>query len=239
MASPPNPADQLQPVVRDQPANLRPIYRVKEIFYTLQGEGAHTGRPAVFCRFTGCNLWTGRDPDRHRGRGSCAQWCDTDFVGTGPDGGTFPTATQLAARIRDTWPTRRRGRPYVVLTGGEPTLQLDAALVDALHHAGLEIAIETNGTRPVPAGVDWICVSPKAGTRLKQTSGDELKLIYPQPGAEPDRYDSDPTLQFARLTLQPLDVPHLADNTRAALDYCLTNPQWSLSLQTHKFTGIR
>jgi 7-carboxy-7-deazaguanine synthase len=211
-------------------------YRIKEIFYTLQGEGAQAGRPAVFCRFASCNLWTGRERDRHR---AICQFCDTDFVGTnGPDGGVFRTADGLAAAVDVRWPAEPddAGRRYVVCTGGEPLLQLDAAAVTALHRRGFEVAIETNGTFPAPAGIDWICVSPKAGADLRLVAGDELKLVYPQPGAEPERFEA---LGFTNFLLQPMDGPDLAANTRAAVEYCLAHPRWRLSLQTHKLLGIR
>jgi 7-carboxy-7-deazaguanine synthase (Cx14CxxC type) len=217
------------------------MYTVKEIFFTLQGEGAQTGRPAVFCRFTGCNLWSGHDGDRPR---AVCKFCDTDFVGVSADGGRFATAADLAERVRDTWPgaTRRNRsraeRPLVVCTGGEPLLQLDTPLVDAFHAAGFEVAVETNGTQPAPAGLDWICVSPKASAPLRLTSGDELKLVYPQaePEAQPERFTH---LAFRLFSLQPMDGPDLAANTRRALDYVLTHPQWRLSLQTHKQLGLR
>ena len=210
-------------------------YTVKEIFYTLQGEGAQTGRAAVFLRFAGCNLWSGREEDRES---AVCSFCDTDFLGTGPDGGRFADATALARAVVDQWPwMRTRGaRPLVVCTGGEPTLQLDAALIDALHEAGFEIAIETNGTRVPPGGIDWICVSPKAGAPLVLTRGDELKLVYPQPGAEPERFEQ---MEFRHFFLQPMDGPELESYTRAALAYCLEHPRWRLSLQTHKLLGIR
>ncbi|GAA0742669.1 7-carboxy-7-deazaguanine synthase [Dactylosporangium roseum] len=211
------------------------MYRVKEIFYTLQGEGSHAGRPAVFCRFTSCNLWTGRERDRHR---AICQFCDTDFVGTdGPGGGRFATATDLAAAVAKAWQglEHPRSRRYVVCTGGEPLLQLDNAAVDALHAEGFEVAIETNGTRPAPDGIDWICVSPKAGADLVLTSGDELKLVYPQPGAMPERFEH---LNFTRFLLQPMDGTEREANTAATVSYCLEHPQWQLSLQTHKFLGI-
>ncbi len=207
------------------------MYTVKEIFYTLQGEGYHAGRPAVFCRFTGCNLWTGREHDRVK---AICRFCDTDFVGTGPDGGKFATATELADRIASVWP--RGDRRYVVCTGGEPLLQLDAPLVEALHARGFEVAVETNGTQPAPAGLDWICVSPKAGAPLVLTAGNELKLVFPQEGAEPERFVE---LGFEHFFLQPMDGPLADVNTRAALAYCLAHPRWRLSLQTHKFLGIR
>ena len=211
------------------------MYKVKEIFYTLQGEGTHAGRPAVFCRFASCNLWTGREEDRHR---AICQFCDTDFVGTdGPGGGRFATAADLAAAVAKAWQglPHSRSRPYVVCTGGEPLLQLDHAAVMALHAEGFEVAVETNGTRPAPAGLDWICVSPKAGAELVLTSGDELKLVYPQPGALPELFED---MAFTSMRLQPMDGPDQEANTRAAVAYCLTHPQWQLSLQTHKYLGI-
>ncbi len=208
-------------------------YFVKEIFYTLQGEGAHAGRPAVFCRFSRCNLWTGREAERAR---AVCNFCDTDFVGTdGEGGGRFPTPEALAAAVAARWPGG--GRPYVVCTGGEPLLQLDDAAVAALHAAGFEVAVETNGTQAAPVGLDWICVSPKAGAPLVLTAGHELKLVYPQPkaGAEPEVFEA---LDFASFRLQPLDDEHNAEHTAAAVKYCLDHPQWSLSLQTHKTLGI-
>jgi 7-carboxy-7-deazaguanine synthase (Cx14CxxC type) len=209
-------------------------YAVKEIFYTLQGEGAHAGRPAVFCRFAGCNLWSGREVDR--GVATC-NFCDTDFVGTdGPGGGRFATASELAARVTAAWPSDAgQGTPYVVCTGGEPLLQLDAAAVDALHAEGFEVAVETNGTQPAPAGLDWICVSPKAGAPLVLRAGDELKLVYPQQDAEPESYRG---LAFRHRFLQPMDGPRLRENTAAAAAYCLAHPGWRLSLQTHKLIGL-
>lgn len=210
------------------------MYSVKEIFYTLQGEGFHSGRAAVFCRFSGCNLWTGREADR--GRAVC-QFCDTDFVGVGPDGGRFATAEALALAVRACWPgANPGGRPYVVCTGGEPLLQLDSEAIAALHGVGFEIAIETNGTLPAPADIDWICVSPKADATLTLTSGNELKLVYPQLGAPPERYAD---LDFEHFFLQPMDGPQTAENTALALAYCLAHPQWRLSTQTHKVLGIR
>jgi len=214
-------------------------YTVKEIFYTLQGEGANAGRPAVFCRFAGCNLWTGRERDRAT---AVCTFCDTDFVGVGPDGGRFTTAEALAAAVRDRWPAeawRAPGvRPLVVCTGGEPLLQLDAALVAAFHAAGFEVAVETNGTQPAPAGVDHLCVSPKAGAPLLLRAGQELKLVYPQrePEAQPERFEE---LAFDRFYLQPMDGPDVAENTRRAVAYCLAHPRWRLSVQTHKVVGIR
>ena len=210
-------------------------YAVKEMFLTLQGEGFHTGRAAVFLRFTGCNLWSGREADRAKGPGGCSRWCDTDFVGTdGDGGGCFPTADALADAVAARW-TMREGRPFVVCTGGEPLLQLDVALVDALHTRGFEVAIETNGTLSPPPGVDWVCVSPKADSGLVLTEGHELKLVYLQVGAEPERFES---LSFAHRFLQPMDGPERAENTRRAVAYCLAHPQWRVSLQTHKVLGI-
>jgi 7-carboxy-7-deazaguanine synthase len=207
-------------------------YSVKEMFYTLQGEGARTGRPAVFVRFAGCNLWTGREQDR---AGAVCQFCDTQFVGTdGDGGGKFETAEALASAASALWPGG--GAPYVVCTGGEPLLQLDAPLIDAFHNAGFEIAIETNGTLPAPAGIDWICVSPKANAAFVQRSGHELKLVYPQENADPARFSS---LAFEHFFLQPMDSAERERNTRAAIAYCLENPPWRLSLQTHKLLGLR
>ena len=210
-------------------------YAVKEIFYTLQGEGAQAGRAAVFCRFTGCNLWSGRQADRGRGPGGCSAWCDTDFVGTdGPGGGRFATAAALAAAVIGAW-RGDGGRPLVVCTGGEPLLQLDDAAIAALHGVGLEIAIETNGTVAVPAGVDWVCVSPKAGAPLVVTGGDELKLVYPQPGVEPAAFEH---LGFRHWFVQPLDGPDVAAATAACVAHCLAHPRWRISLQTHKLLRI-
>jgi 7-carboxy-7-deazaguanine synthase len=264
------------------------MYSVKEIFYTLQGEGAQTGRAAVFCRFAGCNLWSGREADR---TSAICQFCDTDFADTnGPGGGKFSSAKELAAAIAEQWRSPARpglkietggtqhfgrgenanagphstpvacatfaqgrlstrpsaaayglaqddhpDRKFVVCTGGEPLLQLDAALIEALHSLGIEIAVETNGTLPAPAGLDWICVSPKAGATLVQRSGDELKLVYPQSGAQPEQFAS---LAFRHFFLQPMDGPAREANTQAALRYCLEHPQWRMSLQTHKLLGI-
>lgn len=208
-------------------------YAVKEIFYTLQGEGAYTGRPAVFCRFAGCNLWTGREQDR---QAATCQFCDTDFVGTdGPGGGRFPTAEALARAISEAWPSESTERRFVVCTGGEPLLQLNSGLIAALHQAGFEIAVETNGTLRPPGGLDWLCVSPKAGTELVIRSGDELKLVFPQPGADPAEFED---LAFRHFFLQPMDGPDREANTAAALQYCLAHPRWRLSLQTHKLLGI-
>jgi 7-carboxy-7-deazaguanine synthase len=209
------------------------MYSVKEIFYTLQGEGAQNGRAAVFCRFAGCNLWSGREADRAT---AICNFCDTDFADTnGPGGGKFLSADSLAAAIEEKWPSSNSGKPFVVCTGGEPLLQLDAPFIDALHARNFEIAVETNGTIAAPAGLDWICVSPKADTALKQLSGDELKLVYPQPGVDPARFKS---LTFRHFFLQPMDGPNREANTQAALRYCLDHPQWRLSLQTHKMLGI-
>jgi len=234
------------------------MYAVKEIFYTLQGEGAHTGRAAVFCRFAGCNLWSGREDDRAT---AICQFCDTDFAGTnGSGGGKFTLAADLAAAVMEAWAAGAAGKATkdpsntpvangassfapddrhlgrsVVCTGGEPLLQIDEPLIDALHAYGFEIAVETNGTIAAPPGLDWICVSPKAGAALQQRTGDELKLVYPQPGAEPTAFEA---LSFRHFFLQPMDGPCREANTRAALRYCLDHPRWRLSLQTHKLLGI-
>ncbi len=210
-------------------------YAVKEIFYTLQGEGAQAGRAAVFCRFVGCNLWSGREEDRAK---AICNFCDTDFLGTdGPDGGKFETEVVLADRIEKTWQaTSPSGSKFVVFTGGEPLLQLDPLLMDAVHGRGFEIAVETNGTVAAPRGLDWICVSPKAGANLVQTHGDELKLVFPQAGARPEAFEH---LAFRHFFLQPMDGPRRQVNTEEALRYCLAHPKWRLSLQTHKFVGIR
>ena len=228
-------------------------YTVKEIFYTLQGEGAQSGRAAVFCRFSGCNLWSGREEDRSR---AVCQFCDTDFVGTGPDGGRFKSAGELADAIDRCWegdgrssgdtrtpevggfPERSAGvaRKYVVCTGGEPLLQVDEKLITELHARGFEVAVETNGTKPAPQSLDWICVSPKAGAPLVQKSGSELKLVYPQEKAPPEEFER---LDFRHFCLQPMDGPHTAANTEAAIEYCLRHPRWRLSLQTHKLVGLR
>ena len=207
-------------------------YKIKEIFYTLQGEGGQSGRPAVFCRFSGCNLWSGREEDRHK---AICQFCDTDFWGTdGENGGRYPDADVLASKIASLWPAPE-GKPYVVCTGGEPLLQLDAGLVAALHRRGFEVAVETNGTVAAPEGIDWLCVSPKAGTELLVKAGSELKLVFPQPGAEPERFAG---LDFEYFFLQPMDGPDAARNTQLALEYCLKHPRWRLSLQTHKILQI-
>jgi 7-carboxy-7-deazaguanine synthase len=210
-------------------------YMVKEVFYTLQGEGAQTGRPAVFCRFAGCNLWSGREQDR--AKATCT-FCDTDFIGTdGAGGGKYATADLLADRILATWPREAApgGRPYCVCTGGEPLLQLDAPLIAALHARGFEVAVETNGTCEAPSGIDWICVSPKSSGALKLRAGNELKLVYPQAGAHPEGFTD---LQFAHFFLQPMDGPELAANTEQAIAYCKASPRWRLSLQIHKLLGI-
>jgi 7-carboxy-7-deazaguanine synthase (Cx14CxxC type) len=221
------------------------MYIAKEIFFTQQGEGAQTGRYAVFLRFAGCNLWTGRETDRAN---AICDFCDTDFVGVGPDGGRFATAEELADTVAARWgrssvssvsslsSAQLPTNPYVVCTGGEPLLQLDEPAIAALHARGFEIAIETNGTQPAPPGIDWICVSPKADAPVVLTSGNELKLVYPQTKAPPERFAA---LDFDHFFLQPMDGPHLAENTRAAAGYCAAHPQWRLSIQTHKLVGIR
>jgi len=209
-------------------------YSVKEIFYTLQGEGLNAGRPAVFCRFAGCNLWSGREEDRAL---AVCRFCDTEFVGTdGTLGGKFAQAAALADRIAAQWPSTATAHRFVVLTGGEPLLQVDAPLIDALHAHGFEIAVETNGTLPAPAGIDWICMSPKAGAPIVQTRGHELKLVFPQAELMPPAVAH---LQFSHFLLQPMDGPDRLANTRAALEYCQAHPQWRLSLQTHKILQIR
>lgn len=211
-------------------------YAVKEIFFTLQGEGANSGRPAVFCRFSGCNLWTGREQDRAK---AICQFCDTDFVGTdGSGGGKFASTAELADSIASHWPTdsSSRARPLVVCTGGEPLLQVDGALIEALHERGFEVAVETNGTQLPPDGVDWICVSPKANTDLTLRRGHELKLVFPQVAARPEQFEE---FDFKHFYLQPMDGPNQAENMELAVRYCLEHPQWRLSLQTHKLLGIR
>lgn len=208
-------------------------YQVKEIFRTLQGEGAQAGRAAVFCRFAGCNLWSGREDDRATAQ---CRFCDTDFIGTdGEGGGKFDTPQALAAAITQAWDATSRDHAYVVFTGGEPLLQLDEALLDALHEAGFVCAVETNGTLALPKGVDWACVSPKADTKLVVCAGDELKLVFPQDGLDLARLEA---LAFTHFFLQPMDGPHLAEYTAAAVAYCQTHPRWRLSLQTHKFIGL-
>jgi 7-carboxy-7-deazaguanine synthase len=226
-------------------------YTVKEIFYTLQGEGAQTGRAAVFCRFSGCNLWSGREEDRSR---AVCQFCDTDFVGTGPDGGRFTSAQELATAIDRCWmggvshtnseegaetladSQPAASRKYVVCTGGEPLLQVDESLISELHRRDFEVAVETNGTRPAPRSLDWICVSPKAGAPLVQTTGNELKLVYPQDNAPPEKFEH---LDFRHFFLQPMDGTETAANTERAIEYCLRHPRWRLSIQTHKLVGLR
>jgi len=208
-------------------------YAVKEIFLTLQGEGAHAGRAAVFCRFAGCNLWSGREADRDE---AVCKFCDTDFVGIdGTLGGRYASAAELAETIAGQW-TGSAANRYVVLTGGEPLLQVDAPLIDALHACGFEIGVETNGTIAAPEGLDWICVSPKGGSDLVLRRGHELKLVYPQALAAPEAFEG---LAFERFSLQPMDGPEVAENTVRAIDYCLRHPQWRLSVQTHKSLGIR
>ena len=208
-------------------------YSVKEIYYTLQGEGGQAGRAAVFCRFAGCNLWTGREADRTK---SICQFCDTDFVGTdGPGGGKFASPGALAGAVARHWGGGDRRPRMVVCTGGEPLLQLDKPLVDALHALGFEVAVETNGTQLAPGGLDWVCVSPKAGADLVLTRGNELKLVFPQPGAMPERFTG---LDFQHFFLQPMDGPERKRNTQSAVEYCLQHPQWRLSIQTHKVIGI-
>lgn len=211
-------------------------WSVREMYYTLQGEGVRAGRPAVFLRFSGCNLWSGREKDRNS---AVCRFCDTQFVGTdGPGGGKFQTADDLADAVATLWPAGDgNARPYVVCTGGEPLLQLDTGVIEALHARGFEVAIETNGTLPAPPGIDWICVSPKAGAEVVQRSGHELKLVYPQQEAQaqPERFAN---LAFEHFLLQPMDCDERERNTRAAIDYCLRHPQWQLSLQTHKILGI-
>jgi len=210
------------------------MYKVKEIYYTLQGEGAHSGRPAIFCRFTGCNLWSGREVDRAK---AVCQFCDTDFRGTdGINGGQFKTAKALAEKVMSLWPENKKGgKPYVVCTGGEPLLQLDETLVKAFHKVGLEIAIETNGTCEAPPGIDWICMSPKANSEIILKKGNELKLVYPQPGAMPELFED---YDFEHFFLQPMDGLDGEYNTKVTLEFCLQNPQWNLSIQTHKYLKI-
>ncbi len=207
-------------------------YKVKEVFYTLQGEGAQSGRPAVFVRFSGCNLWSGREEDRHK---AICQFCDTDFRGTdGFNGGTY-TADELASLAASLWGDMHAGKPFIVCTGGEPLLQLDEPLVEAFHAAGFQVAVETNGTCLPPSNLDWICVSPKAGAPLVLKQGHELKLVFPQPDAPPELFES---LEFEHFFLQPMDGPQIEQNTRLAVEYCLKHPRWRLSLQTHKILHI-
>jgi 7-carboxy-7-deazaguanine synthase len=208
-------------------------YSVKEIFYTLQGEGTHAGRPAVFCRFAGCNLWSGRESDR---AGAVCKFCDTDFVGTdGERGGKYADCAALADVIDTLWPAAHAASKFVVFTGGEPLLQLDAALLDVMHERGFEVAIETNGTMPVPDGVDWVCVSPKMGAELRVRKGNELKVVVPQQGQVLKEYEA---FEFDHFYVQPMDGPALDDNTRLAIDICKSNPKWKLSIQTHKLLRI-
>lgn len=208
------------------------MYSVKEIFYSLQGEGAQAGRASIFCRFAGCNLWSGREQDRAQ---AVCDFCDTDFIGTnGQNGGKFATAEALCDFLQSLWPDTAEA-PYIIFTGGEPALQLDQTLVDCCHHYGFEVAIETNGTKPLARGIDWICVSPKADTELLITQGHELKLVYPQPLAQPERFDS---LDFEHFYLQPMDSPTRLIHTQQVIDFCKQHPKWKLSLQTHKTLGI-
>jgi len=209
------------------------MFQVKEIYYTLQGEGARTGRPAVFCRFTGCNLWTGREKDREK---AVCNFCDTDFVGVdGPGGGKFNDSKELLAAISNCWP-KDLEQKYVVLTGGEPALQINQDFIGGLHNIGFEVAIETNGTLPIPSNIDWVTVSPKSNSVLKIESGDELKLVFPQEGVDPRKFQN---LPFKNFFLQPLDGEERTINTQKTLQYCLENPLWNLSLQSHKYIGIR
>ncbi|KXJ55086.1 MAG: 7-carboxy-7-deazaguanine synthase [Neptuniibacter sp. Phe_28] len=209
------------------------MYSVKEIFYSLQGEGAQSGRASIFCRFTGCNLWSGREQDRAT---AVCSFCDTDFIGTdGQNGGKFQTASDLCAFLRTFWPSDSNTPPYIIFTGGEPALQLDQHLVDECHQHGFIIAIETNGTKPLPTDIDWICVSPKADAKIIITSGDELKLVYPQALAQPEQFEA---MDFTEFYLQPLDSPARPMHTKAVVDYCLQHPRWKLSLQNHKVLGI-
>jgi 7-carboxy-7-deazaguanine synthase (Cx14CxxC type) len=209
-------------------------YSVKEIFYTLQGEGANAGRPAVFCRFSGCNLWNGRESDRAT---AVCKFCDTDFVGTdGSNGGKFKQAADLVDAVERLWPKADEKRRFVVLTGGEPIMQVNQALVEAFHARGFSIAVETNGTLPPPQGIDWLCVSPKAGSELVIKSGQELKLVFPQPGMDPNQFTD---YDFEHFYLQPMDGILQRENTARAIDYCMRHPRWNLSVQTHKMVGIR
>ncbi|MFA6699167.1 MAG: 7-carboxy-7-deazaguanine synthase [Thiomicrospira sp.] len=208
-------------------------YQIKEAFYTLQGEGAHSGRPAIFCRFSQCNLWSGREQDR---ADATCRFCDTDFIGTdGQNGGRFDSAERLCQHLLSLWPNNANSHPFIVLTGGEPLLQVDQTLVDCLHQYGVEIALETNGTKYPPQGIDWICVSPKAGAPWLLTQGNELKLVYPQPGLLPEQI---PLQGFEHYYLQAMDNAQQPQNLRAAIDYCLQHPKWKLSLQTHKLLGL-
>lgn len=209
------------------------MYSVKEIFFSLQGEGAQSGRAAIFCRFTGCNLWSGREQDR---ASAVCDFCDTDFIGTdGQNGGKFSTAEELCKYLRSFWPLHSATPPYIIFTGGEPALQLDQDLVDTCHDFDFEVAIETNGTKPLPDGIDWVCVSPKADAEIVITHGDELKLVYPQPLAKPEQFSA---LEFEHFYLQPMDGPDRKKVTEATIEYCMQHPQWKLSLQNHKILGI-
>jgi len=220
-------------LILDVKDKRRMAYSVKEMFYTLQGEGTHAGRPAVFCRFAGCNLWSGREADRETAQ---CRFCDTEFVGTdGTGGGRFESAASLAEAASSLWPSPAGSR-FIVLTGGEPLLQVDCELTEALHAMGFYVAVETNGTVPVPAGIDWVCVSPKAGTQLAVVEGDELKVVVPQEGLDLDRLAE---LAFAHHRLQPMDGALAKENTQWAVERCMRDPRWSLSLQTHKYLGIR
>ncbi len=211
-------------------------YAVKEIYYTLQGEGFHSGKAAVFLRFTGCNLWNGLEKDRGAGSGGCSAWCDTDFVGTdGPAGGVYETAEQLAATVATTWRGNSDQQPFVVCTGGEPLLQLDKPLLEALHSNGFYVAVETNGTRPVPQGIDWVCVSPKPGPPVVVREGDELKLVVPQPSMDPAALEG---WRFKHFFLQPLDDADRDANMKWAVEYCLRHPKWRMSIQSHKVLGV-
>ncbi len=207
-------------------------YKIKEIYYTLQGEGAHAGRAAVFCRFSGCNLWSGREEDRHK---AICKFCDTDFWGMDGENGGKYTAFDLAKKIADLWPSSSLENAYVVCTGGEPLLQLDQPLIKAFHQKGFEIAIETNGTYPAPEGIDWVCMSPKANTEIVLKKGHELKLVFPQEGISPEQFED---FEFEHFYLQPMDSPQKQENTKACLDYCLKHPKWKLSIQTHKILEI-
>lgn len=208
-------------------------YKVKEIYYTIQGEGFHTGRAAVFCRFSGCNLWSGHEKDR---KDAVCDFCDTDFVGTsGPGGGVFESAEELVQSVKEKWESAKSAKPFVVCTGGEPLLQMDELLINSFHDSGFEIAIETNGTLLPPPGIDWICVSPKAGVDFVLKKGDELKIVYPQSGIDPKNHAH---LEFDYFSLQPMDGPNLKENIDLTVQYCLKHPQWRMSLQTHKFLGI-
>jgi 7-carboxy-7-deazaguanine synthase (Cx14CxxC type) len=208
------------------------MYKIKEIFYSLQGEGAQAGRPAIFCRFTGCNLWSGREEDRHK---AICQFCDTEFVGTDGNNGGKYAAKELAEKIKSLWPTGSTESPLVICTGGEPLLQLDEKLINAFHEYNMEVAVETNGTVLPPKGIDWLCVSPKAGSELLITEGDELKLVYPQSNALPNQFID---LKFSKFFLQPMDGPEIQENTKKTLTYCLENPKWRMSIQVHKILGI-